>query len=76
MDIIEFLDVLTARLGCNAVYLACLERLRQIEPEYVAFYEGLTPEEQALLDRYISICEEIDDMMCREAYELGKRGND
>ena len=52
-------------------YLRLLTACREMEPEYQRIKAGLDPEDQQKLDRYISLCEELDYRRICIAMELG-----
>ena len=54
-------------------YQQCLKRIRELEPEYLRIREGLKPEEQTIMEDYITLCGELDDYMTILAYRLGKK---
>ena len=68
----EYTDELYEILRHDPTYLACLKRLQQLEAGYNRIFRALNQEDHQILDEYISICEEIDDLMCATAYRLGK----
>ena len=69
----EYTDELHAILRQDPAYLACLQKLQQLESGYNRIFQALNQEDQRILDEYIAICEEIDDIMCATAYHLGKK---
>lgn len=54
-------------------YSECMQTLEHLEPRFQCIRGKLSSQERELLDRYISVCEEMDDIMLRGAYELGRR---
>ena len=68
----EYTDELYAILRQDPTYFACLQKLQQLEPSYNRIFQALNQEDQRILDEYIAICEEIDDIMCATVYHLGK----
>ena len=56
----------------DADYQQLLDQCNDLTPEYLSICEELTPEQQEILDRYISCCEEMEYRMAQLAYEFGK----
>ena len=69
----EWMQEVLEYLQGDSAYAAALEQLKKLEPQYTAFRASLDTDSQLLLDRYISVCEEIDDILCNAAYTLGHK---
>ncbi len=46
--------------SCDVEYQALLKQRLDVEPEYLRIRNSLSPEEQQMLERYLSLCEEMD----------------
>ena len=68
----ELLSVLMIMAEKDTNYQQALLQLKKVETEYTAFLETLTPEKQAVLERYIAACEAMDDALVFLAYRLGR----
>ena len=53
-------------------YQQALQRLKEIEPEYLALLETLSPQQRDVLERYIAACETVDDSLLFLAYQIGR----
>ena len=56
----------------DADYQQALQKLKEIEPEYLDLLETLSPQQRDVLDRYISACEAVDDPLVYLAYQIGR----
>lgn len=52
-------------------YQQMLSACDLLSAEYAQFKNSLTPEDQAALERYLSLCEELEYRRTRLAYALG-----
>ena len=60
-------------LACKEPYhLQCVSECSALEPAYEKLRSSLSPEEQDLLDRYISACEEVQYSLIFLARQLGE----
>ena len=53
-------------------YQHALQKLKDAEPDYLAIWETMTPENQEILERYIAACEALDDPLIFLAYQIGR----
>lgn len=53
-------------------YQQALQKLKDVEPDYLALLEILTPENREILERYIAACEALDDPLIFLAYQIGR----
>ncbi len=53
-------------------YQQALQKLKDVEPDYLALLETMTPENQEILERYIAACEALDDPLIFLAYQIGR----
>ena len=72
----EYMEALLKRVRSRADYRECLQKLNALEPEFVKLRDSLDETAQSILDKYIALCEEMDDIMCAVAYELGSQHMD
>ena len=69
----ELLCYLVPMMDADPDYQQALQKLEEVEPEYLALLETLTPEQRDVLERYIAACEEVDDALLFLAYEDGRK---
>lgn len=69
----ELLCYLVPMMDADPDYQRALQKLKKVEPEYLALSETLTPEQRDVLERYIAACEEVDDALIFLAYEDGRQ---
>ena len=53
-------------------YQQALQKLKDVEPDYLALLETMTPENREILERYIAACEALDDPLIFLAYQIGR----
>ena len=53
-------------------YQQALQRLKEVEPDYLVLLETLAPEKRDILERYIAACEAMDDPLIYLAYQIGR----
>jgi len=53
-------------------YQECYQALQKTEEEFLQIRDALPPEQREQLNNYISACEEMDYIMLRLAYLVGK----
>ena len=58
-------------LGQNPEYQQALQRLKDIEPDYLKLLETLSPGQRDILERYIAATEALDDPLLFLAYQIG-----
>lgn len=56
----------------DADYQQALQRLKEVEPDYLVLLETLAPEKRDILERYIAACEAMDDPLIYLAYQIGR----
>ena len=71
-----YMEELLMQIRSRADYRECLQKLEALEPEFVKLRDLLDEASQSILDNYIALCEEMDDIMCAVAYELGTQHMD
>ena len=57
----------------DADYQQLLGRCEELSPEYLRILHSLSPEQQQILEEYISCCEEMEYRLAQLAYDFGKR---
>ena len=73
MDQTEWMEELMELAKEDPEYQACLETVRNLEPEFLALRDGLTEDRRNVLDAYLSACEEMDHTMLSLAEHLTRR---
>ena len=53
-------------------YQQALQKLKEVEPEYLALLETLSSQQRDVLERYIAACEAMDDPLIYLAYQIGR----
>ena len=53
-------------------YQQALQKFKDVEPDYLALLETMTPENQEILERYIAACEALDNPLIFLAYQIGR----
>lgn len=53
-------QLLTQAVKNDSVYRNLLQKCLAVEPDYLRFRSTVSGEDQKILDRYISLCEELD----------------
>ena len=72
MDRDELWHRLIPMMEQNPDYQQALQKLKEIEPEYLALLETLSPQQRDVLERYIAACETADDPLLYLAYQIGR----
>lgn len=73
MDYSSILDELMSMLLRDEDDQYLIERIRSLEPDFLAIRDSLTGIQRDLLDDYIGVCESQDDIRMLYAYELGRK---
>ena len=53
-------------------YQQALQRLKEVELDYLVLLETMAPEKREILERYIAACEAMDDPLIYLAYQIGR----
>ena len=56
----------------DADYQQALQRLKDVESDYLLLLETMTPKNREVLERYIAACEAMDDPLIYLAYQIGR----
>ena len=73
-DQMKWLDAVYAYAKEDVWCIQCRQQVEAAEPAYLELKKRLSPEEQAVLDRYICACEELRFSLVPIAYKLGHFG--
>ena len=71
MDRDELWDYLVPLMEQDADYQQALQRLKEVEPDYLSLLETMTPEKREVLERYLAATEALDDPLIYLAYQIG-----
>ena len=71
MDRDELWRRLVLMMEQDADYQQALQRLKEVEPDYLALLETMAPEKREILERYIAASEATDDPLLFLAYQIG-----
>lgn len=74
MDRDELWYYLVPMMEQDPDYQQALQHLKDIEPEYLALLETLSPQQRNVLERYIAATEAMDDPLIFMAYQIGRTG--
>lgn len=74
MDRDELWYYLVPMMEQDPDYQQALQQLKDIEPEYLALLETLSPQQRNVLERYIAATEAMDDPLIFMAYQIGRTG--
>ena len=73
MDQTEWMEELLEWAKEDPEYQACLETVRDLEPEFLALRDALTEDRRNVLDAYLSACEEMDHALLSLAEHLTRQ---
>ncbi len=72
MDRDELWRSLVLMMEQDPDYQQTLQRLKEVEPDYLTLLETMAPEKREILERYIAACEVTDDSLIYLAYQIGR----
>ena len=72
MDKNELWNYLIPMMEQDPDYQQALQKMKEIEPKYLALLETMTAENQEILEQYITACENMDDPLIFLAYQIGR----
>ena len=72
MDKNELWNYLIPMMEQDPDYQQALQKMKEIEPKYLALLETMTAENQEILEQYIAACEDMDDPLIFLAYQIGR----
>lgn len=72
MDRDELWNYLVPMMEQDADYQQALQRLKDVESDYLLLLETMTPKNREVLERYIAACEAMDDPLIYLAYQIGR----
>jgi len=71
MDRDELWCKLVSMMEQDADYQQALQRLKEVELDYLSLLETMTPENREVLERYLAAAEALDDPLIYLAYQIG-----
>ena len=74
MDRDKLWNYLVPMMEQDADYQQALQRLKDVESDYLVLLETMAPENREVLERYIAACEAMDDPLIYLAYQIGRAG--
>ena len=70
MEHTEWMEYLIERAKVDPQYQSCLEEVKRMEPEFLAWRDTLEENRRNVLDDYLSACEELDHALLMVAGRL------